>query len=374
MLMTCRPTLGHIAPVLSLARAAAAAGHHVTVATHEAALPAIAAEGFAVAPAGGAIPAELGRTLAGPGGPPLETHRMVAFTRFFAGMEMEPRLLDLERIIRDLKPDVLVHEVAELAAPLAAAAAGLPLVTLGFGPLLDPAVADAVSGVVAGAWRARGLPEPRWGGLYHGLYLDPCPPALQVAGIGDLPAVQPMRTQDGAPGNGPDWLAEGTVYITFGTIFSARMAVFDAPVEAAARLGLPTLVTIGSDGDPGRFTDLPPSIRVERFVPQRDVLGKCAFVVCHGGAGTVLGALAFGVPLLVMPQGADQLFNGERCVNAGVGLMLRPAEASADAVQEAMSRLMCDQSFHERARAVAAEIEAMPDPAAAVNRIANLVA
>ncbi|MEJ1937571.1 hypothetical protein WDZ92_45855, partial [Nostoc sp. NIES-2111] len=91
MLMTCRPTLGHIAPVLSLARAASAAGHEVTVATHEAALPAIAAEGFAVAPAGGAVPAELGRALARPDGPPLETHRMIAFTRFFDGMEVPPR-------------------------------------------------------------------------------------------------------------------------------------------------------------------------------------------------------------------------------------------------------------------------------------------
>ena len=45
-------------------------------------------------------------------------------------------------------------------------------------------------------------------------------------------------------------------------------------------------------------------------------------VVTHGGAGTTLGALAFGVPLLVLPQGADQYANAERVVAAGAGRQL----------------------------------------------------
>ena len=104
---------------------------------------------------------------------------MLAFAGFFAGAEMEHRLVDLDPLIQSLRPDVVVHEVAELAAPLAATSVGIPFVTVGFGPLLDPAVATAVASVVAPRWIERGLEPPRWGGLYRDLYLDPCPPACK---------------------------------------------------------------------------------------------------------------------------------------------------------------------------------------------------
>ena len=54
------------------------------------------------------------------------------FTQLFVGVELAPRLRDLSAIIERWTPDVIVHEVAEPAAPIAATAAGLPYVTSGF--------------------------------------------------------------------------------------------------------------------------------------------------------------------------------------------------------------------------------------------------
>ena len=121
-----------------------------------------------------------------------EEHRALFFTQLFVGVELAPRLRDLSAIIERWTPDVIVHEVAEPAAPIAATAAGLPYVTSGFGPLLSPAIAAQVGRAAAPHWRAAGLaPHPR-GGLYEHLYFDPCPPALQLAAIRDVPAV-PLR-------------------------------------------------------------------------------------------------------------------------------------------------------------------------------------
>jgi UDP:flavonoid glycosyltransferase YjiC (YdhE family) len=97
------------------------------------------------------------------------------------------------------------------------------------------------------------------------------------------------------------------------------------------------------------------------------VLPRCAAVVCHGGAGTMLGALAHGLPLLMLPRGADQHDNARRVVAAGAGLEL--AEVTPRAGAAAVERLPALRPPAER---IAAEIAALPAPAAAVARLEAL--
>jgi UDP:flavonoid glycosyltransferase YjiC (YdhE family) len=53
---------------------------------------------------------------------------------------------------------------------------------------------------------------------------------------------------------------------------------------------------------------LPPGVRVERWVNQDEVLARAAVVVCHGGYGTMIGALAAGTPFVVI-----SLFASDQC-------------------------------------------------------------
>ena len=57
---------------------------------------------------------------------------------------------------------------------------------------------------------------------------------------------------------------------------------------------------------------------VERYVPQADVLPLCDVAVGHGGSGSTLGALAHGLPMLLLPHGADQFENAQACAALGV--------------------------------------------------------
>jgi predicted glycosyltransferase len=66
-------------------------------------------------------------------------------------------------------------------------------------------------------------------------------------------------------------------------------------------------------------------------VPQRDALAKAKLVVCHGGSGTVLGALAAGIPLVIMPLFADQATNAERLASVGAARVVT-AEELRDAI------------------------------------------
>ena len=68
----------------------------------------------------------------------------------------------------------------------------------------------------------------------------------------------------------------------------------------------------------------PSNVHVHQYIPQELLLPHCAAVVTHGGAGSTLGALAFGLPLLVVPQGADHFYNADRVVAAGAAVQLMP--------------------------------------------------
>jgi UDP:flavonoid glycosyltransferase YjiC (YdhE family) len=87
---------------------------------------------------------------------------------------------------------------------------------------------------------------------------------------------------------------------------------------------------------------LSPSARVlvRRTVPHFDVMSEIDLLICHGGAGTLMKALHFGVPVLVVPLGAEQRSNGARFVHARTGKMLLPARLETASIQRAVHALL----------------------------------
>ena len=61
--------------------------------------------------------------------------------------------------------------------------------------------------------------------------------------------------------------------------------------------------------EPRELGVLADGVVAHRFVPQSALLPHCDAVICHAGAGTLLGALARVLPLLLVPVGANHLAN-----------------------------------------------------------------
>jgi UDP:flavonoid glycosyltransferase YjiC (YdhE family) len=83
-------------------------------------------------------------------------------------------------------------------------------------------------------------------------------------------------------------------------------------------------------------------------------------VVSHGGSGTVLGALAHGVPQVVVPMGADQPFNADRCVALGLGRALDATSCTPMEVCDAVTTVLADPSYREQAHRLRDECRALP--------------
>jgi UDP:flavonoid glycosyltransferase YjiC (YdhE family) len=129
---------------------------------------------------------------------------------------------------------------------------------------------------------------------------------------------------------------------------------------------------VGPNGDPTAFGPQPPRVVVERYVPQTRLLPACDVVASHAGSGTVLAALALGIPQLCLPQAADQFLNAAAVAGAGAGLAIRPEEVDAAGVGDAIRRLLDDGGFRVQARRLADEIASMPLPEAVVTVLETL--
>ena len=93
------------------------------------------------------------------------------------------------------------------------------------------------------------------------------------------------------------------------------------------------LVTTGPAIPTGSI-DAPANVTVVERAPHSEVLRHASAVVTHAGHGTVLKALAAGVPVVALPLGRDQLDNAARVAHHGAGLKLKP-KASPDAIADA---------------------------------------
>jgi len=140
-------------------------------------------------------------------------------------------------------------------------------------------------------------------------------------------------------------------------------ATLDVLLAGLADLDADVLLTTGWQNDPAELRAIPANATAERFVPQDEILPRTSLIVTHAGSGSMLGALAHGIPLLAVPHAADQFENAAAVAAAGAGRVVMPDDLSEVAVREAAHALFDDPSYLDAARAVAAEIAAMPSAA-----------
>ena len=82
--------------------------------------------------------------------------------------------------------------------------------------------------------------------------------------------------------------------------------------------------------------------------------------------------MTYGLPQLVLPQGADQFRNAGIVTDTGLGAQLVGEDFTADAVQETVRKLLQDNDVRAATTAIAAEIAAMQPPDDVVPKLAEL--
>lgn len=367
---------GHAFPLVPLALALRDAGHDVTFAVGTDTAEAIASTGLEVVVTGPPLGAAFGPVLARRGLTERPTDQEVMrsmATEVFGSVLPRAGAERLVPWVAEHRPDLVVAEVAEAGAALAAGAAGVPCVLHAFGrrPPAEAPMGARVRGPLLEIAADHGVTLQEGQPLGHA-YLDICPPSLQAPATGDEGPEFPLRPTAWNPPVPSSPTPDGPwVYLTLGTAMGDA-EVLRTAVGGLSRLGLDVLVSTGSV-DAGELADVGSggTVRVEPFVAQADLFASATpprLVVHHGGSGTTLAAAAAGIPQLFVPQGADQFINAGAVTAVGAGATL-PRTPDAEAVAEAARALLADGAERASARALAGEVAAMPSPAEVAARV-----
>lgn len=138
--------------------------------------------------------------------------------------------------------------------------------------------------------------------------------------------------------------------------FQDHVGALQRVADALGSLPVRGLVTTGPAVDPAAIT-APANVSVRASAPHAAVMPHAAVVVTHGGHGTVVKALACGVPLLVLPHGRDQADNATRVRLRGAGRTASRKAAPA-IIARHVRALLDDPAYRAAAQRLGAVIRA----------------
>ena len=126
------------------------------------------------------------------------------------------------------------------------------------------------------------------------------------------------------------------VLVGLSSTFMDQGRAIDRIAQALGTLPVRAIITTGPAIDPAAVA-APANVTVVQSAPHSEVLEHAAAMVTHAGHGSVVKALAAGVPLVMLPFGRDQNDVAARAAHAGAGVRLKPT-ASAAKIAAAVAR------------------------------------
>jgi len=168
------------------------------------------------------------------------------------------------------------------------------------------------------------------------------------AELDDPPWTQPWRSPWPPDDRRP------LVLVGFSTTFQNQADALRRAIEALASLDVRAVVTAGPSIDVATLPSAP-HVHVCQSAPHSELLREAAVVVTHAGHGTVIRALAAGVPLVCMPMGRDQNDTAARVVHHGAGVRVS-AGAAPGKIRHAIEEILADSHYRERARTLGEQI------------------
>jgi UDP:flavonoid glycosyltransferase YjiC (YdhE family) len=399
ILLSTRGSAGHVLPLAPFGQAARRAGHDVLVVAQRQHAANVDRTGLSFALVDEAPPETWQPLLGSFSRLGIDEANAKVIGEYFARIDTAATLPGVRELVDTWRPDLIVRESWEYASALVAELHEIPIVRVGLGLAGMEEESIALATPALDAQRAAlGLPaDPAGDRLRETPFFTMVPALLDGAAPGSSAQVRRFRQDEpvldaGSSAPLPDWWPGNTdplIYLSFGSVAgAAHMPYFPAlyrmAIDALAPLPVRVLVTIGDGRDPAALGDLPANVHVERWIPQDAVLPHAALTVSHGGYGSTLGALAHGVPMVVVPLfSMDQWANAAAVARAGAGIALGadrdirlvmdlPDARTLDGLAPAVQALLHDGATRRRAREIGAAMAAAAPVEEAIDELVAL--
>ena len=141
------------------------------------------------------------------------------------------------------------------------------------------------------------------------------------------------------------------IYISMGTVNNDMMPLYKRCVTSLADTDYHVIISVGNLVSIDEFGELPENIFIFSHVDQIAVLQQADVFVSHCGMNSVSESLYFGVPLIMLPQTAEQGGVAERVYELGAGIKLDKSDTAS--ILSAIDKIFADSTYQRNAAALA---------------------
>lgn len=147
------------------------------------------------------------------------------------------------------------------------------------------------------------------------------------------------------------------VYAGLGTLQNGLPAVFRMIAEACAPLDVQLVIGLGNGLRSEELGDLPGNPLVLSYVPQLQLLERAELMVTHAGMNSALECLSYGVPMVAIPITNDQPNIAQRIAWTGTGTVVPLETLTIERLRDAVDGVLADPSYRAAALRFQQEIQ-----------------
>jgi UDP:flavonoid glycosyltransferase YjiC (YdhE family) len=162
------------------------------------------------------------------------------------------------------------------------------------------------------------------------------------------------------------------VLLSLSSTLQGQREALPGLLSTLGRMPVRVLVTLGGVIAPDSVA-APANATVRGEMPHAAVLPLVDALVTHAGMSTVATALAFGVPMVCVPQGREQPLNAARVVEVGAGLQVE-ADAAPGELEAAVISVLADPRYGSAAQEFAASAVRLGHGSSAADMVEGLLA
>lgn len=171
-----------------------------------------------------------------------------------------------------------------------------------------------------------------------------------------------------APDNGKPLL-----YSSLGTAFNNWPEYYPILFDAVRDLDINVFAALGTI-DPDSLTDVPANVELGKMVPQLDILSQASVFITHAGMGGTGESIYYGVPMIAIPQMDEQAITARQIERNGLGFALLDKGAiTSGMLKEKIQILLNDLSYKEKVNEFSADMKTLGGAKASVNALISFL-
>lgn len=135
------------------------------------------------------------------------------------------------------------------------------------------------------------------------------------------------------------------IYISLGTLLSNNLSFYEKCIKAFSNEKVIVIMSIGFEIDINALGELPDNFIVRQSVPQQKLLEHVDIFITHAGMNSVNEAICLGVPMIMLPHTIEQKMISKRITELGLGITMNINHITPSKLNENVKKLMTDTNL-----------------------------